>query len=120
MTIHSFHGAASHHMTGTTWQHRLDAARGVDEIVEAARDFVAILDPSELASLPPECRPPKIVDAEDVSTYAFELVRSECAEGSATAELVHKLARFFSHASMRLAQITAREPAGSDAGRQSA
>ena len=108
-------------MTGTTWQHRLDAARGVDEVVAAARDFLAIFTPFELASLPGGCRPPaKLVDADDVSTYAFELVRFECAERDETAQLVHKLARFFSHASMRLAQLTARDPVAEDDGRQSA
>ena len=121
MTIHSFQGAASPHMRGTTWQHRLDAARGVEEVVAAARDFLAVFGPLELAALPEGCRPPaKIVDADDVSSYAFELVRFECAERDETAELVHKLARFFSHASMRLAQLTARDPVTGDDGRQSA
>lgn len=107
-------------MTGTTWQHRLDAAHGVEEVVAAARDFLAILSPFELAALPEECRPPaKIVDADDISSYAFELVRFECAGRDETVELVHKLARFFSHASMRLAQVTARNPVADD-GRQSA
>ena len=121
MTIHSFQGAASPHMTGTTWHHRLDAARGVDEVVAAARDFLALFGPLELAALPDGCRPPaKIVDGDDISDYAFELVRFECAERDETADLVHKLARFFSHASMRLAQLTVREPAADDDGRQSA
>jgi hypothetical protein len=121
VTIHSIHGHVSPHMTGTTWQHRLDAARSVEEVVAAARDFVAIFGPFELASLPEGCRPPaKIVDGDDVSNYAFDLVRFECADQAETAELVHKLARFFSHASMRLAQLTARDPVADDDGRQSA
>lgn len=108
-------------MKGTTWQHRLDAARGVDEVVASARDFLAAFSPLELAGLPEACRPPaKIVDAEDISSYAFELVRFECAERDETAELVHKLARFFSHASMRVAQLTARDPVAGDDDRQSA
>jgi len=108
-------------MVGTTWQHRIDAARGAEEIVAAARDYLATLGPLELGALPEGCRPPaKIVDADDVTTYAFDLVRFEC-EGHDTRELVHKLARFFSHASMRLAQITARDPlAAEDDDRQSA
>jgi hypothetical protein len=108
-------------MTGTTWQHRLDAAHGVEEIVAAARDYLAVFSPFELASLPERCRPPaKIVDADDISSYAYELVRFECAERDQTAELAHKLARFFSHASMRLAQLTARDPVSGEDGRQSA
>lgn len=108
-------------MTGTTWQHRLDAAHGVDEVIQATRDFLAGFGPFEIDALPADCRAPaKIVDAEDVSSFAFELVRYECAAGDATVELVHKLARFFSHASMRLAQITARDPGVDDEDRQSA
>jgi hypothetical protein len=120
MTIHSFRGHGSGpHMTGTTWQHRLDSAHGVDEIVLAARDFVAGFDPFEIEALPPDCRmPAKIVDADDVTSYAFELVRFECHDHEA-AQLVHRLARFFSHASMRLAQITARDRVDND-GRQTA
>jgi hypothetical protein len=121
VTIHSFQGAAPPHMMGTTWQHRLDAAHGVDEVVAATRDFLANLGPLELAALPEECRPPaKIFDADDVSSYAFELVRFECAERDDTAELVHKLARFFSHASMRVAQLTARNAVADDDARRSA
>jgi hypothetical protein len=107
-------------MTGTTWQHRLDAARAVEEIVAAARDYLAVFGPLELVALPEGCRPPaRIVDAEDIASYAFDLVRFECAEGSEAAEILHRLARFFSHASMRAAQITARHTQDDD-GRQSA
>jgi len=121
VTIHSIHQGSSAHMVGTTWQHRLDAAHGAQEIVAAARDYLATLDPAELCALPEGCRPPaKIVDADDVSTYAYELVRFEC-EATETRELVHKLARFFSHASTRLAQVTARNSvAAEDDDRRSA
>jgi hypothetical protein len=121
VTIHSIHQGSGAQTVGITWQHHLDAARRVDEVVAAARDYLATLAPQDLAALPDGCRPPaKIVDADDVSTYAFDLVRFEC-EVHETRELVYKLARFFSHASMRLAQLTARSPAtADDSGRQSA
>src|SRR5690349_5780034 len=74
VTIHSINQGSGNHMVGTTWQHRIDAARGREEIVAAARDYLATLSPSELCALPEGCRPPsKIVDAEDVSNYAFDL-----------------------------------------------
>jgi hypothetical protein len=97
------------HMKPTTWQRRLDGARRVDELVEASRDFVATFTPEELAALPESCWPPaRIRDGDDIANYAFELVRHECEEGSASAELIEKLARFFSCASMRLAQLAPR------------
>lgn len=111
----------SPHMTGTTWQRRLDAARRADDVVGAARDFLAGFDPLELAALPAPCLPPaKIIDGEEISIYAFELVRFECADDRVTAELVHKLARFFSHASLRLAQLAALENVAGEPARQSA
>jgi hypothetical protein len=121
VTIHPIRGHASGpHMTGTTWQHRLDAARAVEDVVAAARDFLAVFGPLELAALPEGCRPPaKIVDDEDIASYAFDLVRFERAEGAEVGDMVHRLARFFSHASMRLAQITARDTQD-DHGRRSA
>ena len=98
-------------MTGLTWDHRLDDARSVDEVVATARDFIARLDPEEIRTLPRKCRPPaKIVDGDDIGMYAYDLVRYECDDGDA-AELVHRLARFFSHASSQVARALALERA---------
>jgi hypothetical protein len=101
-----------------TWQRRLDSAHSEAEIVDAARDFLALFDPFELNALPRACRPPgKIVDADDVAAYAFELVRHECDTDARETDLVHKLARFFAHAATRLSQVNAfRADVGDDAG----
>jgi glycine cleavage system regulatory protein len=48
------------------------------------------------------------VDREDVAAYAYDLVRHDCDDGPEVAEIVHKLAHFFSHASMRMAQLSTR------------
>jgi hypothetical protein len=91
-----------------TWQSRLDAAQSEADVVAAARDFLALFDPFELNALPKPCRPPgKIVDADDVAAYAFELVLHECDHDAREADLVHKLARFFAHAATRLSQVNA-------------
>jgi hypothetical protein len=97
-----------------TWQSRLDCAGSEAEIVDVARDFLAMFDPFELHSLPASCRPPpKIVDADDIAAYAFELVRNEC--DARAGDLLHKLARFFSHATICLSQVNAfREVPGDD------
>jgi hypothetical protein len=98
-------------MTSITWERRLDSAGSVEDVVATAREFLARLDPDEIESLPGKCRPPaKIVDADDVGMYAYELVRYEC-EDDDSAELVHRLARFFSHASMQVARVLAYERA---------
>jgi hypothetical protein len=121
MSIHPLHPKEdAPHMTGTTWQHRLDCARSAGEIVNVSRDFLATFAPMELHALPTPCWPPaRIAEGSDISSYAFELVRHECNTPGAL-ELVHRLARFFSHASMRLAQVSALQQAEDDEQRQSA
>lgn len=116
MSIHPLRnsdGAFPPHMTAATWQQRLDAARTSDELVELTRDFVATFSAYELHALPEHCRPPHKLFADDIAIFAVELVRHECTNPD-TAETVHRLARFFSHASTRLAQLTAHDRHGGD------
>jgi len=95
-------------LASTTWQDQLRMAGDERAVVSLARDFVARLDSDEVARLPAECRPGKFFDANDITGYAFALVRHECGNSSDTAALVHKLANFFSAASIRLSEIMAR------------
>jgi len=122
MSIHPLHPHRFDefpHLSATTWQERLDACHTAQELVDVGRDFLATFDPFELHALPEHCRPPaKLIEA-DIGAYAFDLVRHECATPQAQ-ELVHKLARFFSHAAMRLAQVTARNQQGDGMEQQSA
>lgn len=108
-------------MPTLSWQGRLDAATSSAEVVTVARDFLATFSPYELVILPESCRPPhKLYDSEEVTIYAFALVRHDCQrEQPLVADLVHKLAHFFSNASIRLSEIQAR-PAGEQDERQSA
>jgi hypothetical protein len=94
-------------MNAVTWEGRLQFAQDVVEVLSIAREFLAAFTPQELASLPGPCQPPlTLVDIEDVNSYAFELVRHNCAD-SESAELVQKLAAFFSHAAARIAKLLA-------------
>jgi hypothetical protein len=99
------HGADS--TIGITWPERLDECASVKDVLDVVRVFMARFCPREIASLPPECRPGKIVDADDVSRLAFDLVRNTCRDGEPR-ELLHKLAAVFAHASARIAELTAR------------
>ena len=86
-------------------------AKTPDAIVDAARNFVAQWTPEELAAMPPHLRPRKLVDAEDVNAYAFELLQQQqFAMDPRACPEVHEMANFFSTASTRLTQILAREP----------
>ncbi|HUP30746.1 MAG TPA: hypothetical protein VM122_11270 [Usitatibacter sp.] len=121
MSIHPFTPRAIQAMPTLSWQGRLDAATTSDEVVSVARDYLANFSPYELVVLPKSCKPPhKLYDSEEVTTYAFTLVRHEChKEQPAVADLVHKLAHFFSNASIRLSEIQSR-PADEQDTRQSA
>lgn len=115
MSIHQFHPKAPHAMPAVTWHGRLESALSSEDIVGIARDFLAGFSPYEIAALPAPCKPPaKLVDADDVTAYAFELVRHDCEHDAASAELVHKLAAFFSDASIRLSQLMAQRDRDDD------
>ena len=109
MSVHQLH-PQGHPLT---WQERLDAATSESDVVDVARDYLATVSPREFASLPEGLRPGKIVDANDITTYAFDLVRQECHD-EGMHNLVQRLAHIMSRASIRLSQImvTEHHPAG--------
>ena len=89
-----------------SWQQMLACAQSADEIVAAARNFIAKFDHQTLARLPAKCRPPKLMDGNDVAEYAYELVSHHCADDDAELiAVVNDLAAFFSQASTRLSQL---------------
>ena len=87
------------------WQGQLDQADRPEAVLAIARDYLAQVSPEEVAQLPEDCRPGRLVDADDVATYAFELARRQSSADAP--EVLHKLAAFFSDASKRLSQILA-------------
>lgn len=100
MTIHPLHP----HGHPLTWQERLDQALTEDEVVSVAREYLATVTPQEVARMPVAVRPGKLVDANDVTTYAFDLVRAECDDAMGTSAL-QRLAHIMSRASIRLSEI---------------
>jgi hypothetical protein len=118
MSIHQLHPHDQH--PGQGWQAQLDRASSSADVVGLARDYLAQFSPYELHELPEPCRPPgKIVDGEDITSYAFALVQQDC-NGIENAGLIHRLAHFFSSASVRLSQVIAQESCGQDDQRQTA
>ena len=102
MSVHQLHPQG----IPMQWQQQLKRATTEREVVMVTRDFIATFSPAELAVLPQELRPRKIVDAQDITTYGFDLVRAECEASDAKAAL-HRLGQFFSAASIRLSEIMA-------------
>lgn len=121
MTIHRIDENKPHqYLTGSSWQERLDAAHVPADVVSTMRDFLALFSPYELAAIPEHCRPPANVHEDEIADLAYQLVQCEGVVPGDAGELVHKLARFFSHASTRLAQLRVREAGYDDEGRQTA
>lgn len=100
MSVHQLHPQGQ----PLTWQERLDSATCEHDVLEVVRDYLATLTHEEYASLPAELRPGKVVDANDVTTYAFELVRQEC-NHEGMQHLVQRMGHVLSRASIRLSQI---------------
>lgn len=119
MSIHQFHLRESP-LVPLTWQDRLTAATSESDVVGVVRDYVATLSPGDVSRLPEHCRPGKFFDANDVTSFAFTLVRHDCRVEEASARLVMKLSDFFSKASIRLAQIMASMNAQDDDSQRSA
>ena len=93
-------------MAALNWQGRLDASASEAEVVTAVRDYVSELEHEELAQLPADCRPGKFLDANDVTSFAFHLVRRRQVEDESGP--LTKLASFFSAASQRLSKLLSR------------
>jgi hypothetical protein len=88
-----------------SWQDAVRAADTEDDVLDLVRDFLAQFSPEEVAQLPHDCRPAKIIDARDVTEYAFELARNRCDEAGDGADVLHRLSAFFTDANERLAEI---------------
>jgi hypothetical protein len=93
------------------WQGRLEAATSREGVVDVARDFLALVTPEEVARMPVDCRPVKLVDGEDVANYAVTLTRRSCDPDCFNDHNLQRIAAFFGDALGRLSQLTP-APAG--------
>jgi hypothetical protein len=95
-----------HPATTASWSELLSRAGCADEVLTTARDFLARFSPEEVAQLPQECRPAKLVDETDVTDYAFLLASDACTAIDAVG--VHaRLSAFFAAASARIGELSA-------------
>ncbi len=112
MSTHDFSGHEQRSLP-VGWQDQLEDADNVHDVIAIVRDFLASWDRHDLADLPEPCRPGKMFDANDVQSYALQLLRFDCASDSGAAQLITRMASFFSNASARLSAILARQPRSS-------
>ena len=87
------------------WKSLLQRAADTREVLAIARDYLAMLSPAEVASLPRRLQPSKIVDAEDLASYAFDMVRYHTECSGEAGDLCARLSEFLSHANQRATQL---------------
>lgn len=106
MSRHEYTLEAQIALSQVGWHGLLNEAATEEDVIAIARDYLALWTWPEIARLPQALRPGKIVDSDDIAGYALALVQEQVAAEHAPA--VHKMATFFSNASLRLSQILAR------------
>ena len=104
MSIYPYPPSAAR-LVAVSWPQRLKSARSEAEVVDIARDFLATFSPYDLARLPEALRPGRLVDGNDVSEFAFTLVRHDHDDSHGTARCIYRLTNFFTNASVRLTEL---------------
>ena len=92
------------------WHGQLEEAKTPEAVLGVARDYLAQISPEEVAELPIECRPVRIVDADDLAIYAVTLARRAARDDSP--DLVNKLSTFIADATVRMSQVLAQAHSG--------
>lgn len=110
---------SGHQRPGAIWLYAISAAETEADVVIALRDFLATWTPSEISTLPVDCRPGRIANAEDINEMAYFLSTEHL---SSQVELAHsatleRLMSFFTHATARIAELRGKHHAiDADAG----
>lgn len=104
MSIFTFEPRGDSRMVPVGWEERIELCDNEHEVLQIAREFLANLEPWEVANLPPSCAPRKLFTASDVSEYAFEMVCYERDHGVVN-PLLEKMGSFFARATIRLSRL---------------
>lgn len=84
----------------------LRAADSEQAVVELTRRYLSEWQPAELAAIPPECRPRRVADAEELADLAFALTKARIA-ASAPHRLLEEMEAFFAMACARVSELEA-------------
>lgn len=88
------------------WPALVDAAETPDDVLRVCRQYFGALSARDVQNLPASCQPTQLDTPGDLSGYALELVRQHCSENESA--LIFRMAAFFAHANVRVAQILRR------------
>jgi len=101
----------------TSWFSQLDRAKSTADVLAVTRDFLATWGPDELQLLPPDCRPGRLRDEEDVETLHSTLVEAYRVSRATGRELeaLQRLTSFIVRASIRLSEVNGPSKGGTGA-----
>ena len=94
----------------------LEEADSEREVLGIVKEYLARLGPAELATLPEDCWPGRIVDREDISEYALRVARRRTLSPGSVANdsLLDRLMNLLNHASARIAALASRRSRAGD------
>ena len=87
------------------WKSLLQRAADTREVLAVVRDYLATLSPTDVASLPRALQPFKLVDEEDLASYALDMVRYHTECDGETSALCARMSEFLSCANQRATQL---------------
>jgi hypothetical protein len=91
------------------WRSELEAARTDKDVLNVARDYVALLGSSELHTLPNELKPIQITSCAEISDWALRLVQASLSlHPDVAGTMLQEMSEFFASASARLSELHAR------------
>ncbi len=97
-------------MNESRWRVELKAAATDKDVLNVARDYVALLAGEHLEDLPRGLRPGPLSNCEEISEWALKLVQASLSLAPNEAGVAHlrDMGEFFAAASARLSEIHSR------------
>jgi hypothetical protein len=91
----------------TDWQDGMASLSSAKALTAWVNDYLASWSPYEIAGLPEECRPRRLIDADDIEHWYLLLSESFCAGAALgpNAELYLRMLAFFADATQRLSEL---------------
>src|SRR5688572_431216 len=91
------------------WRNLIRDSASEDEVVSLVLDHMARWSPEEIGRLPPDCRPGRVRDGDDIAHWAYLLASNHCARTVPGADeaLLERMLEFVTQAAIRVSELRA-------------
>ena len=89
----------------SAWLAQVEGARSVAELLRAMRDYLASLDPEEIAHLPKGVAPDTLRFADDIQACAVTLAHEDLRQGANAPASLHRSAMVFAAAAAKVPRL---------------